>query len=495
MAALNPLGPVAGDFLMDRSEVACIMGPVGSGKTIACCLRVGNQILEEFPTQDATGAWVRRSRYVVVRNTGPQLRDTTIKTWLEIFPESIYGKLVGNPPRQIWDFKPKGDKYRIYAEILFRSLDDASDVSNLLSLEVTGFYFNELKLIDEAILQHAGTRTGRAFGGGSRWHGWIADSNPWNFDSYHHKIFVVEKRPGHAFFKQPGGMEPDAENLENLAQTPETKKLIWNDPRRREQGRTYYLNALRDFSTFEADMYVNCKYGMSRDGRPCFDAYSDSAHCRLVEYDKTLPLLIGYDWSGRSPAAIVAQKSTVGQWRLLCEFIGEDVGFIEHARRLKQFIEIKFPGAMIERITGDPSVQKDAADVDPMQTLRKIFPGVLVAKARTNDPRTRIEAVNGAFRRLVNGEPAILIDDRNCKILRAACTQRYQYRKLKLSGVSEQYADEPQKLHPWSDIADATQYLLLGGGEGAIMMGHNAADFSQAGAVQPAGEAWDIFAA
>lgn len=485
---LNPLGPVAGAFYMDNSEVACIMGPVGSGKTNAAALRVGRHIMEETPKADG----VKRSRWVIVRNTGPQLRDTTIKTWLEVYPEATYGKLVGNPPRQVWNFKPRGSPNPIYAEILFRSLDDASDVANLLSLETTGFFFNELKLIAPEIIQHAGRRAGRAFGGGAKWHGWIADSNPWPFESYHHEIFVVQKRRGYAFFKQPGGMDPDAENLENLKQTSETLLLPWNDPVRREQGRQYYIDALRDFSAAEADMYVHCKYGVSRDGKPVFDAYSDSAHCKTVEYDKTLPLLIGYDWSGRNPAAVVAQKSPNGQWRALCEFIGEDVGFIEHARRLKQFVEVTFPGAMIERITGDPAVQKDAADVDPMQICRKVFPGVLVLKARTNDPRTRSETVNGTMRRLVNGEPAILIDDRKCPILRAACTSKHQFRKLKLSGVTDQYSDEPGKLHPWSDIANALEYLLLGGGEGNTVMGRSNQDFSAAGAITPQG-AWDLF--
>lgn len=486
MAILNPLGPIAGAFYLDDSEVACIMGPVGSGKTNAACLRIQRHIYNEYP--NALG--VRKSRWVVVRNTGPQLRDTTIKTWLDVFPEADYGKLVGNPPRQVWNFRPRGSKFDIYAEILFRSLDDASDVANLLSLETTGFFFNELKLIAPEIIQHAGRRAGRAFGGGSKWHGWIADSNPWPFESYHHEIFVIRQRKDYAFFKQPGGMDHDAENLENLEQTRETLLLPWDDPRRREQGRQYYIKALRDYSPSEADMYVHCKYGMSRDGKPVFDAYADSTHCKPTEYDPTLPLLIGYDWSGRNPAALVAQKSLSGQWRGLGEFIGEDVNFVEHARRLKQFIEVSFPGATIQRITGDPAVQKDAADFDPIQILRKVFPGVLVIRARTNDPRTRAETVNGTMRRLVNGEPAILIDDRRCPVLRAACTSKHQYRKLKLSGVGDQYSDEPGKLHPWSDIANALEYLLLGGGEGSAIMGTSANDFSAA--VVPTA-AWDVF--
>jgi hypothetical protein len=487
--ALNPLGQVAGEFYLDNSEVACIMGPVGSGKTNAACLRIARHIMEEHPKEDG----VRRSRWVVVRNTGPQLRDTTIKTWLEVFPESQYGKLVGNPPRQVWNFKPRGSPHPIYAEILFRSLDDASDVANLLSLETTGFFFNELKLIAPEIIQHAGRRTGRAFGGGTKWHGWIADSNPWDFESYHHQIFVIENRAGYKFFKQPGGMDVDAENLENLEQTPDTLLLPWNDPARREQGRTYYTKALRDYTADEAEMYVHCKYGASRDGKPVFYAYNDSTHCQATEVDKDLPLEIGYDCTGRNPAAIIGQRSRTGRWMIHREFVGEDVGMKEHAERCARFVKVEFPGMHVGLITGDPAGgAEDAQDVDSFRLIRASFPGVRVLKATTNDPRTRVEACNGAFNRMINGEPGILINPL-CKLLRAAAISKYQYRKLKLSGVGAQYSDEPNKIHPWSDVADGLQYLLLGGGEGRIAMGITGNDFSGA-AIVPKNQDWNVFA-
>jgi hypothetical protein len=94
------------------------------------------------------------------------------------------------------------------------------------------------------------------------------------------------------------------------------------------------------------------------------------------------------------------------------------------------------------------------------------FKGVPVLNARTNDPATRIEAVDGAFRRMINGEPAVLIHP-DCKILRTACLTKYQYRKLKIAG-EERYTEQPEKVTPWADIADAAQYLHLGGGEGRV---------------------------
>lgn len=483
--ALSPLGPVAGAFCVDNSEIAAIMGPVGSAKTTASAMRVVRHAYEQHPGADG----IARTRFAIVRNTGPQLQDTTLKTWLKLFPENVYGKFETTKKVHRWRFRPAGMRKLIDAEFIFRALDDEDDVANLLSLEVTGFWFNELREINTTILAHAGRRAGRYPGadlGGCKWHGWIGDTNPWPYTSDLHKMFVLDPKPGYKFFKQPGGMEDGAENLENLAQTEATLKLAYDDPVRREQGRTYYVNALRDYSPDEADMYVHCKYGASRDGKPVFVSYNDNTHIKLVAYDKRFPLLIGYDCTGRNPAAVVAQKTEVGQWRVLLEFCEEGMGMKQHAAELKRLLEKEYPGFEIAKITCDPAGRaKDASDLDMLQIIRNVFRGTLVVQARTNDPATRIEAVDGTFRRLINGEPAILIHPQ-CAILRSACISEYHYRRLKLAG-KERYSEEPDKVHPYSDVADALEYLMLGGGEGrAETTAPGMRDWSQQGAsIQP----------
>ncbi len=477
MATLNPLGKVAGQFFLDNSEIAVIMGPVGSGKTTAFLQRLVRHAYEQRPYEG-----IRRSRFAIARNTGPQLRDTTIASWLKLFPENIYGKFTNTTKTHHWRFKIPGDKYIIDAEFRFRALDDAADVSNLLSAEYTGFGFNEVKELDSTILSHASTRAGRYPGGdqgGCTWRGWIGDTNPWAATSDLHDWFVADPRPGYTFLKQPGGMEKDAENLENLEQTPETLLLPWNDERRREQGRTYYIKALRDFSKTDGDMYVHCKYGVSREGKPVYVSYDDNAHCKSFEMMQdrphlksvpVVPILIGYDNTGRHPAAVIAQKTSEGQWRVSHEFCAEGMGMKAHAKELKRFLAQEIPNYWIQKITCDPAGRaKGADDLDMRMVISNEFPGVPVLNARTNDITTRIEAVDGTLRRMVNGEPALLIHPR-CKILRAACIHKYHYRRMKLAGI-DRYAEEPEKITPYADVADALQYLLLGGGEGRLHSG------------------------
>ena len=477
--ALNPLGPVASAFYADNHEVASIMGPVGSAKSTAAASRLVRHAYEQAPHNG-----VRYTRFAIVRNTGPQLVDTTIKTWLKLFPENVYGKFSTTSKTHRWRYRPTGSKYLIDAEFIFSALDDEDDVANLLSLEVTGMWFNELREINTTILAHAGRRAGRFPGadlGGCTWRGWIGDTNPWASTSDLHEMFVADPRTGYAYFKQPGGMDPDAENLENLEQTPETILLPWNDPRRREQGRTYYINSLRDYSKTDGDMYVHCKYGVDRTGKPVFEAYDDNVHCREHELLLTrdhakaapyIPIYLGWDNTGRNPAVVIAQKSDEGQWRVQYELAADGMGMKAFAAEVKRWLAEIIPNYRIVKITCDPAGKaKGADDLDMRMIIVQTFPGVPVLNARTNDPATRIEAVDGALRRqiLPGGEPALVISKR-CKILRSACLSKYHFRKMKIAG-SDRYTETPEKITPYADVADGLQYLMLGGGEGRLNSG------------------------
>lgn len=449
------------------------MGPVGSAKTTASMMRLARHAWEQRPWEG-----VARTRWAVVRNTGPQLHDTTMKSWFKLFPtDNRYRKWTSTTKTATWKF-PIAEGVTLHSEFLFRALDDEDDVANLLSLEVTGFYFNEFREINTDIFANSRARYGRYPGGdlgGCTWRGAIADTNPWSFTSDFHEMFVSNIRPGFKFFKQPGGLDRDAENLENLEQTLETLKLAPNDERRREQGRTYYTRLLDTYKAHEAAMYVHSKYGASRAGKPVYESYDDNAHCKTFELAKTVvkgkevtPIKIGYDNTGRTPAALIAQRTNTGQWRCRYEFIGEGMGLKAHVAELKRFLAEKIEDYVIEKITCDPAGQaKGADDLDMRMVVSAEFPGVPVLNARTNDIATRIEAFDGPLRRMINGEPALLIHP-DCKILRSACTHKYQYRKLKIAG-EDRYTEEPDKsAKPYDDIANAGQYLMLGGGEGRV---------------------------
>jgi hypothetical protein len=168
---------------------------------------------------------IRRSRWAVVSNTRPQLRDTARRTfdaWLGQF-----GRWRENPT----EFKIRTKT--VECEVLFRALDTPKDVRNLLSLELTGAYFNEVREIAREIWDGMDARVGRfpdkKSGPGALFYGMWADSNPWHDGHWCDKLFTSGLE-GYELFRQPDGLGPEAENLANLpGYTPENPHAYYVD--------------------------------------------------------------------------------------------------------------------------------------------------------------------------------------------------------------------------------------------------------------------------
>ncbi len=83
----KPDGEILKQFMKDESFFRGLRGPVGSGKSVSCCIEVMRRALEQKKGPDGK----RKSRWAVIRNTNPQLKTTTIKTWLDWFEEEHWG--------------------------------------------------------------------------------------------------------------------------------------------------------------------------------------------------------------------------------------------------------------------------------------------------------------------------------------------------------------------------------------------------------------------
>ena len=73
----KPAGEVSRAFMKSDAFVRGIRGPFGSGKSTACVM----EILRRAKMQRIGTDGKRRSRWAVIRNTYPELKTTTIKTW------------------------------------------------------------------------------------------------------------------------------------------------------------------------------------------------------------------------------------------------------------------------------------------------------------------------------------------------------------------------------------------------------------------------------
>jgi hypothetical protein len=206
--------PTLGRFLGSEHPARLAVGPFGSGKSTACVLEFLRRATEQARSPDGK----RKTRFAAIRNTYPELRDTTRRT----FDEWMYRFTDGQPTRigswkeQEFTFQMRfGD---VESDILFRSLDRPEDVKKLLSLELTGAYINEWREIAKEIFEGLTGRVGRfpaMAEGGPTWCGIWGDTNPWH--PTHWVPLLLRKYPDTIrVFRQPGGRSAAAENVENL---------------------------------------------------------------------------------------------------------------------------------------------------------------------------------------------------------------------------------------------------------------------------------------
>lgn len=424
-----------------------IMGPIGSGKSVAMCVEMFIRASRQAPSKDG----IRRTRWIVIRNTAPELETTTIKTWLDWFPESVFGKMNRKPP-----ITHKVKIHDIEMEVVFLALDRPEDVKKLLSLEATGIWINEARYVLKEVLDAASGRVGRypspkdkpeGFKGQwPTWYGMIMDTNPPDDASWWYKMAEEEHPEGWKFWKQPSGEAKDAENIDNLP------------PR-------YYKNMQAGKTQEWIDVYVHGKYGFIQEGRPVYGKnYNDELHStKELKYDSKLPLFVGLDF-GLTPSAIFCQKDAFGTWYALEEMItpdGETWPIPEFARSLRSHMNTYYKGATV-RYYGDPSGGfRDQQGKTAFDLFKK--EGIHIQAAPTNKIEMRRDAVVAALLRLISGRPGAVICRKKCPLLRRGFNGGYHYRRMNIGGEAK-YTPEPEK-NRFSHPHDAFQYALCGGGE------------------------------
>lgn len=423
--------------------VRALRGPIGSGKSVACCWEIFFRICGQKVNSDG----IRKSRWVIIRNTYRELVDTTKKTWLDWFPEDLGIFRVADMQHNL-RFK-LDDGTIVESEILFRALDKPKDIKKLLSLELTGGWINEAREIPKAILDALIGRIGRYPSrkmGGMNWDGVIMDTNPPDSDHWWYKTFEEECPSSWKQYSQPSAIMGQGENLNNLKEN-------------------YYQRLMEGHDQEWINVYVHGKYGFLQEGKQIFPEYNDNLHCvnDLKLLGRTKVIYIGADF-GLTPASVIAQQDeSDGQIQILDEVVTEDMGAVRFADRNKEKIHRDFNSLPFEG-WGDPA--GDARAQTDEKTVFQILEGsgFPLRKTNTNDFTIRRESVALLLTKLtMKGRPSLVISPK-CRNLRKALSGAYKYRKINSAGP-EKYANAPDK-NMYSHVAEALQYLCLGLGIG-----------------------------
>lgn len=437
--------PTLKRFMNSEKRIRIVRGPVGSGKSSAMVMELLK--LSALQTPDPKDG-IRRTRGVIVRNTMPQLESTSLKTVQELL-------------RPIIDYRPsdktiwikQGD---IEAEWILMPLDRPENVQRLLSLDLTYAWLSELRELPVQILLDVLSRCGRypsMMHGGPRWHGVIGETNSFDEDSDWNKVleeqWLIDKPLPDTwdYFVQPGARDPGAENVENLTGG-------------------YYEGLIESNSAEWVEQYVDNIVAPSLSGeavfRSSFRATGSNGSPWHVAKDLIPPvpgnmLVVGMDF-GRHPAAVIGQMDPKGRILVLDECIGDNMG-------VEQFVNTLLRPLLSRRdyqrlpvgVVGDPSgvARSQIGEESVFQALKRL--GLANQPAQTNNIDPRLRAVEKWLLQSRDAGPALMISP-TCEKLIMALRAKYRYDKKKDGDLHP----VPSKSHPWSDIADAFQYFILG---------------------------------
>lgn len=452
--------PVLREYFFDRSDFACVIGPLGSAKTFTTMQKILAVAIDQKP--NAQG--VRPTKGGIIRNTWPELEQIVLKD-LDRFFGPMGAKITRGIPPTFRLELVLPDRTVVKLDIDFvAGLDQPDAEEKFRGYQWTWVWANEGRQIPLGPLGMAIARTGRypeeaTEGVGPTWRGGFMDTNAFDVD---HPLYALMEAPprGWKFFVQPPGVvrdNPDA-------------------PWRVNPEREYPPNQAADYyervSAGRPDDWVRVNLGnefiFHVDGKPVHPEYRDAVHCAKEPLRPWahLPLTIGVDF-GRTPAATVWQyHAALDRWQALAEFVTKDLSASLFAPHLRRWLDREFPGFGLFA-WGDPAGDRAGQTVEttPVQILRAH--GIPCSPAPSNNPLLRRAALAKPMTRLgMDGKPAFVISP-SCKMLRKGLQGGFCYRRIQLAGT-ERYTDEPDK-NEYSHVVESAEYALLGGGERATV--------------------------
>lgn len=444
-------------FHKSGAPIRAIVGPVGSGKTTGATWEVCHLI----PWHLFNHYNIKETKFVVVRNTYAELRDTTQATIFEWFSWGTFLK-----QEQKYTIKhPNGPT----VTLLFRSCDRALDVKKFKSLEITGYWIDESIEVADEIKRMLKNRIGRfpKMKKALAWYKekfgkippeWIIDGNETfplpRFGLETTNPPDVEMPTYHQFAWQtevPGPV-PEIEPLAN-------HEGFWQPPRENEKYLRpgYYNDLMMDYRETPdwIEMYVDGKPGVLVKGKLVYYNFRRAIHQAEAPLIWSGPgtLYRGWDNSGNVPAAIVVYNPSPMRYHVLKEFCHDKMGIVDFTKWVVAECNKLFPNAEWQD-WGDPAGANKFSKKEGGFTSNALLmadEGVQVESSEQN-LTARIQAVDGILARI----DGCLIDPRCIRLLNGFLGG-YHYKEIMNTG---EYFDDPEKTR-FSHIHDAFQYVMV----------------------------------
>lgn len=436
-------------FMNSRKFVKLICGPVGGGKSTAAIQELWRMALAQEPWRN-----VRRTKFIILRNTMAQLKSTVkplIDQWFIEDPAQPLGSW--RLSENTFEIKLKlRDKTVVHTEFVLMAADTPEDVRRLLSMECSAAWVEEAREVDPVVMEGLMGRVARfpkRASGGVSYPCVICSTNPPPIGTFWHEK-MVEPPENWDIFTQPaalladGSVNPEAENINNLH--PD-----------------YYFNLVQGKTVAWIDVYLKNKFGSGGFGQPVLaDTFRKAFH--VVEtplkpiYSTLKPIVVGSD-NGLTAAAVIGQEDATGRVNVLGEAFVPKGTTMGYDRFMDNILvpKLRDIGVKPEHVIFmvDPACfqRSQANEVTIAMVIAQR--GFQVKQAPTNSPERRVSACEGLLTRQIDGGPHLRISS-ECPHLSTALDWGYRNKKQ----AAGQESAVVEKNH-FSHIAEAFQYFCL----------------------------------
>jgi hypothetical protein len=463
-------------------------GPVNSGKSVWSLSEVYGYACTIPKCKDG----IRRSKFLVVRDTYPNLESSTIVTWQQWFPENLYGKITGSEPKtHVLRFLD------VECTIVFRafSLDNIEKaIKDLRSTEWTGVWINEGQFFPLALVKELYSRTGRypakkdcpAYDR-RKWA--VMDMNApstekfWGYymrgkvtiprDLTPEQRLEYQKPDDWEFFEQPAAVleiRGDDDEFIRFDVNPEAENLphIGEDSIRQELSGRSYNDVRRDLMNKVVPM---------QKGFPRYTQFQTRIHVAdSIKPIESLPIIAGYDPGVHGCVHLFQQWSD--RWLGLYTIQAQGEGAEQLAREVLTVLNSQFAFWKETGFTGwgDPygavrfgGGTSEIRQEDTHFAIMKAKGLLFRAPSPKDDPSLRRSLTIKLLKeRTDTGAPRLLLDKRHCMPLINALDGGCTMVQVK-SPDGMRVEEKVQKKNPLADVMEAAEYAFWGGGEGASL--------------------------
>lgn len=370
------------------------------------------------------------SRGVLIRDTWENLQRTTLKTFLEWFPNGHFGEFHQQKKTWTW-YEGTGATGTIH----WFGMDDNKDAGALQSMELGFAGMDEVAPsegdggIPELVFDLLLTRMRQPR---MNWYSIKMASNNPDESHWTYKRFVEEPSDGFAFWQSAY-----PENEHNLPDG-------------------YYGN-LRARLAHRPDLirrFLDGKFGFQQSGKAVTPQFNEDIHVStgLVPV-KGGELTLCWDF-GLNPTCLITQVTPLGHWLILEAYVGDGIGVEELiVETIKPVLAARYKGYRWKHV-GDPAGQnreQSSSKRSAVRVIRQELGGYFRAGPITI--RERIEPLRSVLSRTIGGRGLVQVDRRRAKAVVGALRGGWHF-KESTDGVISPEPVKDMHSHP----GDAASY-------------------------------------